>query len=316
MFRLIVIACVVAGLGGSASAQSFGEAPTKGCRLSDPRTQKLQIGMVVTAQGGPCQGIFASTLVPTEWPEQQVEEGAREISASVSEMSYRPVGSARQMVVSMPFIAAGDNCSAMVTYEVKRSSLLPPADTSIFVLPNIKKLKIDTRIFLAPSPSIESTNPRIKTLARETFKTKERAWDKVEALYDDVRSKVQFVTGPLKSTTQTLKDGRGDSEELSSLFVAFCRACDVPARLVFLACPGHAYAEFYLEDSEGKGYWFPCRPAGTREFGGLDDHRPIIQKGDAFTSPDRPRERLRFLSEYLTGAGGDPSVKFVRELVN
>jgi transglutaminase-like putative cysteine protease len=270
----------------------------------------------VTAEGGPCQGIVGTTLVPGEWPEQHVEEASREISPAVAEVGYRPIGSARQMYVSMPFIAAGDDCMAVVVYELKRNALLPPVDTSIFVMPNTKKLKVDTRMFLAPSPSIESTNLRVRTMAREAVKDKSGAWQKVETLYDLVREKVQFVTGPLKSTTQTLKDGRGDSEELSSLFVAFCRACDIPARLVFVSCPGHCYAEFYLEDADGAGYWFPCRPAGNREFGGIEEFRPIIQKGDSFTSPDRPRERLRFITEFLTGKGGQPRVKFVRELVN
>jgi transglutaminase-like putative cysteine protease len=295
--------------------QQFGEPETKGPRLGPMQTQLLAVGMIVAAEGGPCQGIIASASVPTDWPEQQVAEASRDISPSVRDVEYRNVGSVRQMAVSMPFIAAGDQCKAVVVYEVKRYALLPPADTSIFVLPNTKKLKLDQRVFLAPSPHIEPTNARIKALAKETFKTKESAWEKVEALYDYVRAHVEFVSGPLKTTMQTLKEGKGDSEELSSLFVAFCRACDVPARLVFLACPGHCYAEFYLEDGDGKGYWLPCRPAGNREFGGMNEFRPIIQKGDSFTLPDRPRERLRFVNEHLTGAGGRPNVKFIRELV-
>ena len=44
--------------------------------------------------------------------------------------------------------------------------------------------------------------------------------------------------------------------------------------------------------------------------------KPILQKGDNFRDPERPRESMRYLSEYLTGAGGKPKVKFIRELVS
>ena len=52
-----------------------------------------------------------------------------------------------------------------------------------------------------------------------------------------------------------------------------------------------------------------------------DDERrmsygPILQKGDNFRDPDRPRDKLRYMSEFLTGAGGKPSVSWTRESVN
>jgi hypothetical protein len=302
-------------LSSTVFGQGFAEPETKGAQLGRSEVQGLQIGMVVTAQGGPCRGIVASAPVPAEWPEQHVDEAKRDISPAVADVTYRTVGPLRQVAVSMPTIPAGDDCHALLTYELKRYALLPPKDTSIFVLPNTKKLKGDIRIYLGPSPNIESNHAKIKSTAREIVKEKESAWAKVEALYDWTREKVRFESGSIKNVMQTLKDGVGDSEELSSVFVALCRAAEVPARLVFLTGPGHCYAEFYLEDADGKGYWFPCRPAGKREFGGIEEFRPIIQKGDNFIIPDRPREKLRFANEHLTGTGGTPQVKFVRELV-
>ena len=41
-----------------------------------------------------------------------------------------------------------------------------------------------------------------------------------------------------------LRDGTGDCEELSSLFIALCRAHGIPARTVWV--PDHCYPEFYL----------------------------------------------------------------------
>jgi hypothetical protein len=75
--------------------------------------------------------------------------------------------------------------------------------------------------------------------------------------------------------------------------------------------PGHTYAEFYLLDDEGKGHWFPCQPAGARAFGGIPDNRPILQKGDNFKDPDRPKDRLRYLNVFLKVAKpqGTPKVK-------
>ena len=81
--------------------------------------------------------------------------------------------------------------------------------------------------------------------------------------------------------------------------------------------PGHCYAEFYLEDDDGKGHWFPCQPAGKRSFGAIDEVRPILQKGDNFKNPENLKERVRFVTEHFSAAGrGDkPNVEFVSELV-
>ena len=56
--------------------------------------------------------------------------------------------------------------------------------------------------------------------------------------------------------------------------------------------------------------------AASRAFGGIPEHRPILQKGDNFRSPHNSRDRQRYLAESLVGAGGKPKVKFVRELVD
>src|SRR5262249_50253135 len=98
-----------------------------------------------------------------------------------------------------------------------------------------------------------------------------------------------------------------------SLFVAMCRVQKIPARTVFVT--DHCYAEFYLEDDEGQGHWFPCQPAGSRAFGGIDDVQPILQKGDNFKNPEKPKERLRYVTEYFNPAskGGKPRVTFVCE---
>lgn len=300
---VLFIAC------GSVRAQTFAPAESLGVRFGTEQTQELQVGVVVTAQGGPCSGIVGTTPVPIDWPEQQVKILKEDVSSEVRGVTYRMIGgTARQMVVTIPQIASGQEARAVITFAVTKKVILPPADTSLFVLPEVKKVKGDVRIYLGPSPYIESTHASIRALAKETIADKATAWEKVEALYEVTRSKVEYTNGPLKGAVQALKDGTGDCEELSSLFIALCRASGVPARIVWV--PGHCYPEFYLEDKEGKGYWFPCQAAGNREFGGINEMRPILQKGDNFQVPER-KERLRYISEYLTGKGGQPRCQFI-----
>ncbi|MFM8284974.1 MAG: transglutaminase domain-containing protein, partial [Planctomycetaceae bacterium] len=75
--------------------------------------------------------------------------------------------------------------------------------------------------------------------------------------------------------------------------------------------------EFWLEDAEGTGRWYPCQAAGTRAFGAMPDQLPILQKGDDFRDPDRPGKSLRYVSEFLRGTpvpgGAPPQVEWVRE---
>ncbi len=79
---------------------------------------------------------------------------------------------------------------------------------------------------------------------------------------------------------------------------------------------GHQYAEFYLEDAAGAGRWYPVESAGARAFGEMPTARVILQKGDNFRVPERPRDRLRYASDYtllLSKPGRQPSIAYVHE---
>jgi hypothetical protein len=313
---LLLLSVWTALSAGSALAQGFGETTTKGPRPDKSTIQKIEIGLTVTAAGGPCKGILGTAPVPLEWPEQLVKIDKEDFSPSVKNVNYRMVnGTCKQMVVNMPLVAAGEECRALTTFEITRYALLPPADTTIFVMPNTKKMKSSVRWNLGPSPMIESNQGKIRAIAKElAAENKDKpAWQRVEAIYDWVRAHVEYINCPLKGALQALKDGNGDAEDLTSLFIAVCRASDIPARTVWLT--GHCYPEFYLEDGEGVGYWIPCQAAGNKEFGGISDMRPILAKGDNFQVPER-RERQRFVPEHLTGAGGQPQVRFIRNVTD
>lgn len=290
------------------------EARPKGLQLGPATTQRIRVGVIVKATGGPCQGLYATVPIPAEWPEQQVHMVEEEISPLVTDHSERVVGgTVRQMVIQIPTLPAGQEARCLVTYEVTKSAMLPPEKTDQFSIP--KKMDRNLMLYLGPSPYIESKNPKIAALAKELTADKEHDWQKAEAIYDYVHDNVKYVNGPLKGAARALADKTGDCEELTSLFIATCRAAKIPARSVWVQ--GHCYPEFYLADSDGAGQWFPCQVAGAREFGGITDKRVILQKGDNFKDPDRPREKLRYMSEFLkgSGGGGKPEVRFIREVV-
>lgn len=285
----------------------------RGPKLGEQLTQKLRVGIVVKAEGGHCEGIVATTPIPIEWPEQKVKVLEDDLSASVRDLEYRLIdGTVKQMVLTIPYLAAGEECHAITTLEITRSSLLPPESTEDFEVP--KKLDKQLRVYLGTSPGIETRMPKIRSLAKEITKGKIDAWEKAQAIYDWVRENVEYKEGDFKGAVQALRDKHGDCEELSSLFIALCRSSGIPARTVWV--PQHCYPEFYLVDKQGTGYWFPCQAAGSRDFGGIAEHRPILQKGDNFTDPDRAGRKMRYVSEHVTGRGGKPTVQFIREAVS
>jgi transglutaminase-like putative cysteine protease len=327
-------ACLLFCLAAPLLAAPFGDsefAPQSngnGPRLDPPKVQYLEVGVVITAEAGACRNILATLPVPFDCPEQQVRVAKEDVSPLVAELTYRSIGptgrasdagTARQMVLRIPHLPAGEECRAVVTFEIHRSTMQPPQDTSVYQLCEPRKLPKDVRPYLKGSPKIEVQDPKIKALARRLREEHqdEPAWDRVKAIYDWVRANVTYKEGPLRGAAAALEAKQGDCEELTSLFIALCRANEIPARSVWV--PGHCYPEFYLVDSEGVGYWFPCQAAGTEAFGGIPEERPILQKGDNFRTPEKPRETQRYLSEYLTGTpapgAGQPKVKFIRQIV-
>jgi transglutaminase-like putative cysteine protease len=296
-----------------ASAQ-FQEGDPGGAKVGESRTQRWRAGVIVTASTGPCTRLVGYVPIPTDWPEQRVKVVEEDVSTH-AKISYRTVdNTVKLMVISISLLPAGQEAKALVTLEITRSTILPPDDTDGYALAELKQLDRATRAYLAPSPLIESRDAKIRKLAKQIGVDEAVAWDRIEAIYDWVRENVEYRNGPIKGALAALKDGTGDCEELTSLFIAICRAANIPARTVWV--PGHCYPEFYLLDAEGKGHWFPCQAAGTRAFGGIPELRPVLSKGDNFRPPWKPRERQRYLAEYLTVNTSRPRVKWVRQLVS
>jgi len=286
----------------------------RGVQLDTSETQIWKCGVQVRAVGGPVAGLFGTIAVPTDWPEQTVRIQQEDITPNVKRVGYRTLEQGvKQMTISLPQLSGGETARAIVTFAVERHSLKAPPDTTIFVLP--KKMPLSVKKHLGTSPYIESTKPDIKKAAQELVEGKTLAWEQVEAVYDGVRQRVKWENDKHKGALAALNDGKGNKEDVTGVFVAMCRSLKIPARLVWI--PDSLYAEFYLEDEEGNGYWIPCYLASEKkEFGFVSTHAPILQKGDNFKVPEK-REPQRFVAEFLTGkgnTGGRPEVEFIRRL--
>ena len=171
--RMFAVAIVLLSACAAPSRAQFGQAvDSKGAKLDKESVQQYEIGVEVTAEGGPCNGIVATTPMPIDWPEQRVRVMKEDISPFVRGVTYRTVGgTVKQMVINIPHIPAGETVRAVVTLEISRHSLLPPENTSGYVIP--KKLDRETRDrFSAPAPRSKAATPRSSRWPRRSRPTR------------------------------------------------------------------------------------------------------------------------------------------------
>ena len=280
-----------------------------------------QIEMLVGVRLSPAELNMTSTLVttvfPADWPEQKVEVVEVAIPPAFQHGFRDLPGGNKQLLLQAAFLPARSTLEATIKVRVEKSHTVGPTETDQFVRP--KRPGRDLKNFLGNSPFIETTSTEVKKIVREIdAKEPETEWKRVEMMYDWVRDNIVYTRGDLKSVKQAIKDKTGDCEEMTSTFVALCRAADVPARCVWI--PNHCYPEFYLEDSEGNGYWFPCQAAGTRNFGSMPEYLPILQKGDRFKVPE-DKDLLRYLNDFVKSqerypqGAAKPKAEFIRKLL-
>ena len=283
-------------------------------KYDSPEVQNWKIGLELETPVT-CTNVFASFPIPMNWPEQTVTVTGKEIDRSISAWKVRDIGTGvKQVILKIPRVVAGGTAKLLLELAVEKSRILAPTRTDDLVIP--KRPGREERLYLSSSPYIDTKHARIKAVSKELeSRDAENAWDRVEQIYDWVRENVQYVEGDLKNASMALKDGKGDCEEMTSLVVALCRNAKVPARMVWV--PGHCYPEFYLEDGDGKGYWFPCQAAGTRQFGRMDEYRPVLQKGDKFKVPEK-KTPVRYVAEFFKcdrKGNGNPRPKFIRDQI-
>lgn len=316
--RHFVACCLVLVAVATASAQFNNTAPPPAAGATGPALDKqvvirYQVGVRIRAVGGPCAGLSGTFAIPANWDDQQVKQVAEDISPQVGRHSVRAGDSnLQQIVFSVPQLPAGETATVLFTYEITSHSTKPPTETAGLVIP--KNPPREVKKHLLPSPQIEITNPKIRALTKEATDGKATAWEQVAGIYTAVREKVKVENDKLKGAANALRDGQGAEEDVAAVFVACCRAHKVPARTLFV--PDTCHAEFYLEDAEGKGFWFPCVIEGEKAFGYRPEATIILQRGDNIRVPEL-KDPQRFVAEHLTGkggTGGKPSVEFVRRV--
>ena len=308
-----MVSCLLVLLGSVATAQPPPPAARSRSGFTEPRTQRWVVGLQVQSPGT-ASGIIGTMTVPMSWPEQEVVVVETRKTSHVSSIRYRTItGNVRQMVVLVSRLKAGETAEVMVTFEITRSVMTAPQETTDLVIPAEPPAAV--RRYLSASPGIELRDPKIQQLSREIGTEGLNDWQQAEALYDWVRENIRYrFDEQLRGARAALESRQGDCEELTSLFIALCRARGIPARSVWI--PGHCYAEFYMQDAEGHGHWFPCQSAGTRAFGAMPEYRPVLQKGDNIRVPGISRPQ-RYVGDMLKAkvVTAALNVKFTRHRV-
>ncbi len=280
-----------------------------------PMSFEMLIGVKITSADGTMKNTSAHTVFPTDWPEQSVQIVETNLPPELKATFRDLPGNNKQLLLSAPKISPGSPVEGTIRVRITKSHIVAPQETSHLTIP--KRIDRTLKQFLGPSPQIDPGLGEIKRIVKHVDQAKPGSdWQRIEMFYDWVRDNIEYTNGSMKPIQEALKDRAGDCEEMTGIFVALCRAARVPARCVWI--PNHCYPEFYLEDENHQGHWFPCQVAGTRNFGNMPEYMPILQKGDRFKVPEQSGT-LRYLADYLSSADvtgrEKPTVEFIRKLL-
>lgn len=311
---LCVSLAISSSLLGQVDSESTDSDSGKGPRYGEAVVEYYQVGLKILAIGGNCNGFMATVPVPGDWYDQEVKLVDEDFSTHIGKVKYRVMDHGiRQMVVSIPRVPKDTEARALLTFEVKTRVVLPPKDPSILREP--KRVGRDIKLHTNPSPYINNRSSAIRRKVKELVADKENVWQEIEAIYDYVHKQVGIQSaGKMVGSEATLRNESGIAEDKVNLFVAMVRSHGIPCRIVWVR--QHFYAEFYLQDDDGEGYWFPCELVGNRDFGSFSKPRPILQRGDSIKVPEK-KERQRFVAEFLQGkrSTGKPRISFIRSKV-
>ncbi len=283
-----------------------------GSQLNLATRSVWEFGARVTAQSD-ANKIVVSFPIPIEWPEQSISVLNVDTSPHVVRTTEKSLGSAKIIVVNIGPLAAGEQAYFLITMAIDKRNVSAPETPDQFVL--AKKTLSKVKVYLQSSPQIESGDRAIRKLASELgIDAQQNAWQQVETIYKWVRDNIEYrFEESNRSCLEALATRRGDCGEMTSLFIALCRARGIPARAVWV--PQHTYPEFYLEDEQGIGHWFPCQVAGPYEFGAMTETSPILQKGDNFRLPGLPRAR-RYVQPTLVADGGPVQLESIMRRID
>ena len=273
----------------------------------EPRSYDLSVGVELRGVDNACKAM-ATTPVPMSHPEQIVKEVTIEkfgCEAIVRELAP----GARQLLLYAPEIAAGQVVKAVAHFKTTLYKQYHAFELDQFPAKQIVSAEVRA-VALGDSPGIQVSAPAVRKLAFEISKEQNHPWEKAQAFVKWIRSSIRPQLGAYTSVLTAIEKRVGDCEEMSALFVAFCRASGIPSRLVWV--PNHNWAEFYLTDHEEKGHWIPVHPACYNWFGWTGAHELVIQKGDRVRVPEQSNPS-RLLMDW-TRSTGRPRTNFQASL--
>lgn len=127
----------------------------------------------------------------------------------------------------------------------------------------------DNKMYVEPQERIESNNEDIIKKANEITEGLTTDYRKASAIFEYVNTTLVYDTSETyanKGALSALKNNKGVCEEFATLFVALCRAEDIPSRVVagykveevnkVETLIDHAWAEIYLDEYG----WIPVEP--------------------------------------------------------
>jgi hypothetical protein len=275
----------------------------------EPRSYEVSVGIELEGTG-PAGDIISTTVAPLEYPEQKIESTSIETEGCQAQVRRLAEG-AGQLVLSAADIGRGQLVRAVAHFRLKlfkqyfayhadqfRSRQQPP--------PEVRKK------YLQDSPGIQVRSRQVRTLAAElTSGTPKHPFEQARAFAEWVPKNIKPQIGTYTSVTTALDRRLGDCEEMAAVFVALCRAVNIPARLVWV--PNHNWAEFFLTDRDGRGHWIPAHTACYSWFGWNGAHELVLQKGDRVPLPEQ-RKQARLLADWMRYSGSAPRVRYTAEL--
>lgn len=273
--------------------------------------QTVRVGAWIHGGGRGVTNVRIALPVPAEWPEQHVTMFEETMPDEVLKSEYKEVETVRRLLANIPKLGPGEVLELQALFEVTVHGQPYPQRTDHLVLP--KRPPRDIRIYLSPSENIESRKLAVRRAATAATEDHELAWDKVRGIYDWVIANVEINRSLEESGAEkAIQNGEGSPEDPSYAFVAMCRNQRIPARMVWAA--DGEYAEFYLQDDTGEGFWFPVVLEGKPEFGQMTDPRVVFQKGDNIKIPESSRRKL-YVTETISGNGKLGSVRWIRDVL-
>ncbi len=284
------------------------EPPTGQTGYLEPRPYELSIGINLEATGDASE-LRATTPVPTGHPEQKIEDVRIEVDGCEAAVRELAPGIA-QLMLSAPNIAAGQVVSAVAHYRLTLFKQYQAYRRDQF--PARQKPPVGIRkAYLQDSPGIQTSGPAVKALAKELTAGLAHPWEMAERFAEWIPKNIRPQIGTYTSVAAALENRVGDCEEMAAVFVALCRASNIPARLVWV--PNHNWSEFYLEDEKGVGHWIPAHTACYSWFGWTGAHELVLQKGDRAYVPEQ-HKKIRLLEDWSQWSGAKPRSHFTAEI--